>query len=31
VFIAPAPYATSLVAEDQGYAKLIRDLKIKAQ
>jgi tripartite-type tricarboxylate transporter receptor subunit TctC len=31
VFIAPAPYAISLVAEDQGYAKLIRDLKIKAQ
>ena len=31
VFIEPAAYAASLVAEDQGYAKLIRDLRIKAQ
>jgi tripartite-type tricarboxylate transporter receptor subunit TctC len=31
VFIEPVAYAASLVAEDQGYAKLIRDLRIKAQ
>ena len=31
VFIEPAAYAVSLAAEDRDYARLIRDLRIKAQ